>query len=82
MKILVISDLHGRDELLRKAAVLHTDRDGILFLGDGARDIDVDALTVGGRFFAGVREIAIPFTLRLKIMILIPNFSSISVNII
>ena len=55
MKILVISDLHGRDELLRKAAVLHTDRDGILFLGDGARDIDVDALTVGGRFFAGVR---------------------------
>lgn len=55
MKFLVISDLHGREDLLRKALLLHSDRDGALFLGDGARDIDVEAMTKGGRLFGGVR---------------------------
>ena len=55
MKLLVISDLHGRTDLLRRAVLTHSDRDGILFLGDGTSDIDVNELTRGGRLFAGVR---------------------------
>lgn len=55
MKFLVISDIHGRDDLVRRAVLTHSDRDGIIFLGDGANDIDVGALTFGGRLFCGVR---------------------------
>ena len=55
MKILVVSDIHGREDILRRAAMTHSDRDGLLFLGDGVRDIDMEALRCGGRFFAGVR---------------------------
>ena len=55
MKILVISDLHGRCDLLRRAAELHRDRDATLFLGDGTSDIDVEMMTKGGILFAGVR---------------------------
>ena len=55
MKILVISDLHGREDLLRRVLLLHSDRDGVIFLGDGTRDIDPAAITRGGGFFAGVR---------------------------
>lgn len=38
MKILVVSDSHGRYDRLRLLASMHTDADEILFLGDGARD--------------------------------------------
>jgi putative phosphoesterase len=55
MKFLVISDVHGRSDLVDRVARIHSDRDGILFLGDGVRDIDVDRLRSGGRLFAGVR---------------------------
>lgn len=40
MKILIISDVHGRCEKLSKLLRMHGDSDAILFLGDGLRDID------------------------------------------
>lgn len=55
MKILVVSDIHGREDFLCRVAMIHSDRDGLLFLGDGVRDIDTASLTSGGRFFGGVR---------------------------
>ena len=55
MKLVVISDIHGRADLLDRIMLIHGDRDGTLFLGDGTRDIGVARLTVGGRLFAGVR---------------------------
>ena len=55
MKFVVISDVHGRSDLVDKAMSLHRDRDGALFLGDGIRDINVDRLCEGGRLFGGVR---------------------------
>lgn len=51
MKIIVLSDTHGRsyriDEVLRRNA----DSDAVLFLGDGLRDFQTDAI----RGFAAVR---------------------------
>ena len=38
MKILVVSDSHGRYDRLMTLASMHADADEILFLGDGARD--------------------------------------------
>lgn len=64
MKFVVISDVHGRADLVDAVARLHSDRDGILFLGDGIRDLDTDRLTSGGRLFAGVRGNCDPFFLR------------------
>lgn len=55
MKLVVVSDIHGRSDILSHALSLHPDRDGLLFLGDGIRDIDADALRSGGRIFGGVR---------------------------
>lgn len=38
MKILVISDSHGRSDRFREVIKMHADADEILFLGDGVRD--------------------------------------------
>ena len=38
MKILVVSDSHGRYDRLNTLMSMHADADEILFLGDGARD--------------------------------------------
>ena len=54
MKILIVSDIHGRGYLLSDLLDIHFDRDGLIFLGDGVRDIP-DGCTDGGRkWFAGV----------------------------
>ncbi|MBQ8849702.1 MAG: YfcE family phosphodiesterase [Clostridia bacterium] len=55
MKFLVISDTHGRSDLVDRLLALHSDRDGVLFLGDGVRDLDIERLTLAGRLFGGVR---------------------------
>ena len=55
MKLLVVSDIHGRDDLLSRVISLHRSADGILFLGDGIRDVSYAECCEGGRFFAGVR---------------------------
>ena len=55
MKFVVISDIHGRADLVDRIMSVHSDRDGVLFLGDGTRDIWVEELMRGGRAFAGVR---------------------------
>ena len=55
MKFIVISDIHGRDDLVQKVISMHRNADGILVLGDGVRDIGFSECTEGGRFFAGVR---------------------------
>lgn len=38
MKILVISDSHGRSDRFREVTKMHADAEEILFLGDGVRD--------------------------------------------
>ena len=40
MKLLIVSDTHGRYERLREACELHKDVDALVFLGDGISDID------------------------------------------
>ena len=40
MKILVVSDSHGRYDRLGTLMSMHADADEILFLGDGVRDLD------------------------------------------
>ncbi len=55
MKYLITSDVHGRTDLLYKAASTHRDREGLIFLGDGIRDIDEQRLTERGKAFLGVR---------------------------
>ena len=54
MKLLVVSDIHGRGEYLDRAMMLNSDLDGVFFLGDGARDIDVQAIIGRGKLFSGV----------------------------
>lgn len=39
MKILVLSDSHGRVAVLERAYEMHADADIIVFLGDGLRDV-------------------------------------------
>ncbi len=53
MKFVVISDIHGRAELAERAIAMHPDRDGVLFLGDGVRDL-TQRMT-DGKMFGGVR---------------------------
>ena len=38
--LLVISDSHGRGDLVREAAALHRGAEALLFLGDGVRDLE------------------------------------------
>ena len=40
MRLLVLSDSHGRKNLLLQAVELHPEADAVIFLGDGERDID------------------------------------------
>ena len=40
MRLLVLSDSHGRKNLLLQAVELHPEADAVIFLGDGDRDID------------------------------------------
>ena len=55
MTFLVISDIHGRRDLAEEALRRHRNADGVLFLGDGIRDLSPTACREGGRLFAGVR---------------------------
>ena len=55
MKILVLSDLHGREDRARAVLSLHADADAVFFLGDGIRSLPYELCTRGGRLFAGVR---------------------------
>ena len=40
MRLLVLSDSHGRKNLLLKAVELHPEADCVIFLGDGERDAE------------------------------------------
>lgn len=40
MKLVVVSDVHGRYSRLRELMDMHSDADGLIFLGDGLRDLD------------------------------------------
>lgn len=40
MRLLVISDSHGRAGKIRDIIMTHSEADGVIFLGDGERDID------------------------------------------
>ncbi len=40
MKLLVMSDSHGRDDKMEKIIALHPDADLIVFLGDGLREAE------------------------------------------
>lgn len=55
MKILVISDIHGRRDRLREALSIHKNADAVFFLGDGVRDIAHEDISSLGCVFAGVR---------------------------
>ena len=55
MIFIVVSDIHGRSDLLSEVLRTHRRADGVLFLGDGIRDISYAECTEGGRFFSGVR---------------------------
>ena len=55
MKFAVISDVHGRGAFVERVMEMHRDRDGLLFLGDGIRDIPLDRIRENGKLFGGVR---------------------------
>ena len=40
MRVLVVSDIHGRTGRLRDALMLHPEANYLLFLGDGVRDVE------------------------------------------
>lgn len=40
MKLLVLSDEHGEDTLLRRILQKESDADAVIFLGDGVRDVE------------------------------------------
>ncbi|MBE6667594.1 MAG: metallophosphoesterase family protein [Ruminococcaceae bacterium] len=54
MKILIVSDIHGRGYLLSDLLDIHFDRDGLIFLGDGVRDLPDDCTDGGRKWFTGV----------------------------
>ena len=54
MKILVFSDVHGREDRVRDLISLHRTADAVLFLGDGLRDLP-DSIRYGSWLFAAVR---------------------------
>lgn len=41
MRLLVLSDSHGRSNLLIDAVELHPEADAVIFLGDGERDVEL-----------------------------------------
>lgn len=50
MKLLILSDTHGRVDRLAKVLKLHADADAILFLGDGLSDIARSGIDIGKLF--------------------------------
>ena len=54
MKVIVVSDIHGRGEYLDRVLAKHSDCDGVFFLGDGIRDVEPERITGRGRMFCGV----------------------------
>lgn len=50
MKLLVLSDTHGRVDRINRVQSLHADADAILFLGDGLSDICRSNIDVGKLF--------------------------------
>ena len=38
MKLLIVSDVHGRHDRLRAVMDMHKNSDALIFLGDGLRD--------------------------------------------
>ena len=52
MKILILSDSHGRTGRLGDAVRMHRDADLICFLGDGLSDLDVYEKTLGIPIYA------------------------------
>ena len=54
MKILIVSDIHGKGYLLSDLLDIHFDRDGLIFLGDGVRDLPDDCANGGRKWVAGV----------------------------
>jgi putative phosphoesterase len=55
MKFVIISDTHGRDDLVSEVLSIHKIRDGVLFLGDGLCDVNPLDATAWGSMFAAVR---------------------------
>ena len=55
MKLLVLSDIHGRVDRARDVMALHADADALLFLGDGIRSLPYEEWMGQGKLFAGVR---------------------------
>lgn len=48
MKLIVVSDSHGRSDRLAAVMDMHRDADALIFLGDGLRDLDrADAYSYG-----------------------------------
>ena len=65
--ILIISDVHGRNDLVCELLSANRNCDGVVFLGDGVRDIpseEICRLYETGRFFAGVKGNCDPVFLR------------------
>ena len=50
MKLLVLSDTHGRVDRLARVLKIHSDADAILFLGDGLSDIARSGIDIGKLF--------------------------------
>ncbi len=50
MKLLILSDTHGRVDRLSRVLALHSDADAILFLGDGLSDIARSGIDTGKLF--------------------------------
>ena len=53
MKLLVVSDIHGRCDRLIRVLQMHRDADALVFLGDGLRDLErADVESYGFTVFA------------------------------
>ena len=50
MKLLILSDTHGRVDRVSRVLKLHADADAILFLGDGLSDIARSCIDIGKLF--------------------------------
>ncbi len=49
MRILVLSDSHGRPDLVKKAILSEPEAGMIFFLGDGVRDVEYNVNAIGDR---------------------------------
>lgn len=55
MTFLILSDSHGRSDLVSEVLSLHKRCDGVIFLGDGIRDVSYSDCVENGGFYVGVR---------------------------